>query len=227
MARLVPFAEDIWTADAPQAFHGLEFGTRMTVVRLPDGRLWLHSPIPIDAALADELRSLGEVGAIVAPNRLHHLYVAPCQELFPGAKTHLAPRLSEKRPDLRFDDELTGDPPSDWGAALSARLIDGIPRFREVLFLHHASRTLIATDAIFHVRGVSSRLTRALAFLLRRSGPSGLFNDPLFRLVMDRDLVRASMQDVARWDFDRIVLAHGANIPSDGKAHFERIYGAM
>ena len=36
---------DLWIADSPLRFLGLEVGARMTVVRLPGPKLLLHSPI--------------------------------------------------------------------------------------------------------------------------------------------------------------------------------------
>ena len=39
-------AEDLWVEARPLRFFGVEMGTRMTVVRLADGGLWVHSPVP-------------------------------------------------------------------------------------------------------------------------------------------------------------------------------------
>ena len=36
---LKQLAENLWVAERPQAFYGLEVGTRMTVIRLADGSL--------------------------------------------------------------------------------------------------------------------------------------------------------------------------------------------
>ncbi len=49
---------DLWVAEAPLRFLGLEVGARMTVVRLPDGRLLLHSPIAAAPALLDAVTAL-------------------------------------------------------------------------------------------------------------------------------------------------------------------------
>ena len=47
------------------------------VVRLPDGRLFLHSPIAPSDDLAREVEALGPVAYLVAPNKFHHLFVSP------------------------------------------------------------------------------------------------------------------------------------------------------
>jgi hypothetical protein len=64
---------DLWVSESPLRFLGLEVGARMTVVRLSGGRLWLHSPVPAIPELIEQVRALGEVAYLVAPNRFHHL----------------------------------------------------------------------------------------------------------------------------------------------------------
>ena len=69
-----PLAPHIGIADGPIERVGLlgmkmplPFTTRMTVVQLASGDLFLHSPIAFDAALAKRLRSLGRVRHLVPP----------------------------------------------------------------------------------------------------------------------------------------------------------------
>ena len=66
----------------PLRFLGLEVGARMTIVRLSGSKLLLHSPIEETPELVREVRALGTVAHIIAPNRLHHLFVGEWQEIF-------------------------------------------------------------------------------------------------------------------------------------------------
>ena len=66
--HLTELSENIWIANASQKVMGFEFGTRMTVIRLGSGELFLHSPIPINERLKAEIDALGGVKYIVAPN---------------------------------------------------------------------------------------------------------------------------------------------------------------
>ena len=66
---------EIWTARAPQRFYGIPMGCRMTVARLSDGRLFVHSPIRLEH-VKEDLDALGEVAFVVAPSFIHHLYVS-------------------------------------------------------------------------------------------------------------------------------------------------------
>ncbi len=52
-------AEDLWVAEQPLRFGLLQLGTRMTVVRLSDSSLLLHSPIALTESLRVEIEELG------------------------------------------------------------------------------------------------------------------------------------------------------------------------
>ena len=41
----------LWHATHDHTLGGVQFRTRATLVRLEDGGLWMHSPIPLDDAL--------------------------------------------------------------------------------------------------------------------------------------------------------------------------------
>src|SRR5439155_19926082 len=136
-------AADLWVAERPQRFYGLEVGTRMTVIRLADGSLLLHSPVVLDPALRRELDSLGTVRFAVAPNRVHHLYAGQVAEAYPEARLWIAPGLERKRPDLAFVAILGDDPPAEWKDEVDQVFFRGRPYENEVVFLHRASRPLI------------------------------------------------------------------------------------
>src|SRR5512141_1131626 len=82
-APLRALAPDLWVADRAQTFYGLPVGTRMTVIRLADGSLLLHSPVELDAGLRAELDAVGRVRYAVAPNRVHHLYAGRVATSYP------------------------------------------------------------------------------------------------------------------------------------------------
>ena len=71
----------------------LPFTTRMTVIRLPEGGLWVHSPTPLDDALKAEIDALGPVAHIVAPNRIHYWWAGDWKQAYPQARTYAAPKV--------------------------------------------------------------------------------------------------------------------------------------
>jgi hypothetical protein len=95
-------APELWVVDRPLRLPVVkaEIGTRMTIVRLRDRGLFLHSPVKLELNLRQALYQLGEVRAIAAPNRVHHLFVADYLAAYPQAKSYAAPGLESKRRDL-------------------------------------------------------------------------------------------------------------------------------
>lgn len=208
MGELRRIAGDLWVAERPQRFLGLAVGARMTVVRLSGGRLLLHSPLPLDAALRTQIDALGEVRYAVAPNRLHHLYAGDVAKAYPNARLWVAPSLERKRPDLVIAAVLGDEAPEEWRGELEQVFFAGRPYENEVAFFHPASRTLITCDLAFNFGPRDAAPTRLLMKLLRsygRLGPTAL--DPL--LIRDRTAARASLDRILAWDFDRVIVAHG------------------
>ena len=73
---LKQFGPEIWIVDGPEvSTGGFHYGTRMAVIRLSDGGLFIWSPIKLTEALRFEADALGEVRHLVAPNSLHHLFL--------------------------------------------------------------------------------------------------------------------------------------------------------
>lgn len=216
--------EDLWVAESPLRFLGLELGTRMSVVRLPDGRLFLHSPIPPRPALLDAVRALGPVACLVAPNRWHHLSVDAWARACPDAKVFLAPGLETKRPDLRCDAVLGDTAEPEWADAVDQALLPGLPVLNEVVFFHRASATLLACDIAFHVGPRAEPLTR-WAFWV--GGAYGRLAPTYLErfLVRDRARFGPALRRVLEWPFERVIVAHGEVCETGGRAALREGYG--
>jgi hypothetical protein len=185
---------------------GIRATSRMTVVRLADGRLWLHSPIPVSPDLRAELASLGQVAYIVAPNRFHHLYVGQWAAAFPDAIVFGAPGLEEKRRDLVMRRLGTVAEP-EWAHDLGQVFVEGVPTLNETVWYHHRSRTLIVTDLCQHIAGelpLSSRLFAGLMGVRRRPAVS----NGVRLVIKDRAALARSLRQILQWDIERVVFAH-------------------
>lgn len=222
MAQLQSIAKDLWVIH-PLRVGGLHLGTRTTVVRLANGGIWLHSPGPLQPALTAEISALGPVQALVAPNAMHHLYLAENSRAFPQATVYISPTLLAKIKGS-FPYEILGDEsPELWRSELAQYLVGGIPKLQEVVFLHHASRTLILTDLAFHIRQSDSWFTR---LFMRLNGAYGHFGPSrIFRtLVKDHSALRSSLDRMQGWDFDRIIVTHGEVLETGGKGAMQIQY---
>jgi hypothetical protein len=194
----------------------MALGHRITVARLPDGSLWLHSPVEYSPALAAELKALGRVAHIVAPNAMHDTFLEAWFAAYPAARFHGAKGFSQFRPDLKFTDTLGDTPDAAWAAIFDQHLMRGMPRLNEVVFLHRASRTLIVTDLAFNLGPDMPFLSRVLLRIndcYCKFGTSRLLRST----IKDRAALRTSLDHILAWDFDRIVLSHGRNLQSSAK----------
>jgi hypothetical protein len=214
---------DLWITESPLRFLGLEVGARMTIVRLPDRKLLLHSPIEATPDLVRDVEAIGPVAYLVAPNRLHHLYVHEWQQACPDALLYAAPGLETKRPDLTITGVLGDKAESGWQGVLDQVLLGGFPFANEIVFFHRPSATLIATDLAFNFGPKSPPLTRIVFSL---AGSYGRLSPTLLErlLVRDRAAFRASLTRILAWPFDRVVVAHGEVSEEGGREELVRGY---
>lgn len=206
----------------PFRFGGVEAGARMTIARLQNGDLWLHSPIDLAPDLRRELDALGPVRFIVAPNKYHYLSLHEYSLAFPDAQLFAAPGLMEAQKELRFHAELQDEAPLEWRDEIEQMVFKGSLIAEEVAFFHRASRTLILTDLSVNLCGERPPLTRLLARLLdvRHLAPSRLY-----RLLMrDKASARASVQRILAWDFDRVIISHGDIVSRGGRRAVRRAF---
>ena len=201
-------ADGVHTVVAPQRFYGVEVGARMTLLELSTGTL-VHAPLQYNDALRAEV---GVPRWVVAPNKLHHLYIGPWIEA--GAEAWAAPGLAEKRQDLTFTGTLGHDSPP-FGDELAVIPLTCFPFTNEVLFLHRPSRTLIVTDLVFHFTSDAPMLTRAAMFCL--CGYPGCRTTLLERAGFHRETARRELAPLLALDFDRPIMAHGEVIETGGK----------
>ncbi|MBC8071710.1 MAG: DUF4336 domain-containing protein [Deltaproteobacteria bacterium] len=208
-------ADELWCARSPLRFLGAQMGTRMTVVRLPGDKLWLHSPLAIDDGLRSEIDGLGEVAHVVAPSLYHHLFAGQWKQAYPAAMLWGAPALPAKRKDLTFDALLGDHAEPAWAESIDQTPLRGC-MFGEVVFFHRGSRTLVTSDLLENFTSSPHWYTRTylkLAGIHGRPGVSRLLR-PIYR---DHAAVRASLERMLAWDFERIVLAHGEPIERDAR----------
>ncbi len=218
---LEPFAEDVWTETRRARFWGLETGSRMTIVRLRDGRLFVHSPVGLDPATKQEVDALGEVHAVVAPSLFHHLHVGAWMAAYPEATFAACPGLERKRPDLAFSTVLGDEAHSLWRGELR-QLYFSARREDEVVFLHERSGTFLCADSLLNLSTHEDRATRVAARLMGNTAPGVGHLERL--MIRHRGLARRQIARILAWDFDKAVLSHGALVARDGREAVRRAY---
>jgi len=183
---------NLWSAEyeLPWQFGLVPIPVRMTVIRLGDGRLVLHSPAPLGRELRAELDRLGPVAFIVNP-AVHGKFAEQAAAAYPAARS------------------LDGaEPPDAWRGALETHLVAGF-RLREVVLFHAPSRTLVLTDLCFNIQRSAHRYARFFFRangMWRHFGPSRIIRA---LAVSDRAALARSLDEIGRWDFARILPGHG------------------
>ncbi|MFP4304477.1 MAG: DUF4336 domain-containing protein [Rhodosalinus sp.] len=225
-----PFGCDLWLVDGPAIrFYGMPFSTRMTVVRLSDGGLWLHSPVERTPGLAERLAVLGPVRHLIAPNWIHYAWLGDWAEACPQAETWAAPgvagRAASRGMTLRVDHGLGG--PAPWSAEIDHLIVEGSAVHREAVFFHRASRTLILTDLIENFE--PARLPWFMRPLVRLAGiahPKGRM-PPDMAATFDKAKLRAGVERMIAWRPERLVLAHGHCFQTGAVRELERAFARV
>lgn len=208
--------KQIWHVQAPVSFAGIGMKTRMTVVRLADGKLWIHSPVRVGPALRQTLHQLGDVAYVCAPNRFHHRFVDEFMAGYPHASLFVAPGLPNKRSALRYVRVLSNEPEPEWDRDLDQLVFEGMPKLSEVVWLHRRSKTLILTDLCSYFKEDAAAVTRLLVRMLGVYRTFGMSRTMRF-MVKDRNKARASRDRILNWDFERVIVAHEHNVMRNGK----------
>ena len=146
---LQQFGPEIWIADGPPvSTGGFHYGTRMAIIRLSDGSLFIWSPIQLTDDLRTEVDALGDVRHLIAPNSLHHLFLDDWRRLYSRASLYAPPGLRRKRKDIDFSGDLGNRPIAEWATDIDQVVVPGNLITTEVVFFHRKSATVLFTDLI-------------------------------------------------------------------------------
>lgn len=223
---------EIWIVNGPvlQWGYGIPikwpFPTRMTIIRLPDGGLWLHSPTRPDEALLEMVQSLGPVRHIVSPNMIHHVSIGLWAARFPDAKLWASPGV-RARSDVTFTDDLADTPPEDWAASIDQRIARGSRVLEEAIFFHKSSKVLILTDLIenFEDERLHGWLARFMYRLIGVMAPDGHApRDLRATFAGHHDRLRPVVEWMLACKPEKIVIAHGKWFEENCVAEIRRAF---
>ncbi len=232
---LKPVTDGVWIVDGPVirfGYLGLKFPfpTRMTIVQLADGGLWVHSPTELPPSLKSEIDALGRVRYLVAPNRIHYWWVGKWAAAYPEALTYAAPGVrGQARSNGRFTDytdNLAEDGEYPWSGEFKMLLVPG-GYLSEAVFFHEATWTLVITDLIqnYESEKIASPFFR---FMSRCSGavdPDGKMPiDLRATFFMHRKQMAKAVLTMISWQPQRIIIAHGRWYRENAVAELKRAF---
>lgn len=218
---LTQFADRVWVEQRPARFWGVETGTRMTVVRLAGGDLFVHSPVALDPATRGAVDALGKVRAVISPSVFHHLHAGAWMAAYPDAVYCACPGLEWKRPDLAFSCVVADVPHPAWAGEID-QVYFSARRENEVVFFFPATRTMICCDALLNLSAHPSAMTRLAARAMGNTAP-GVGHLERW-MIRNRALARRQVDRILAWDIDAVILAHGAIVEQGGREAVRRAY---
>ncbi|MCP4896593.1 MAG: hypothetical protein GY906_06410 [bacterium] len=180
----------------------------MTLVRLDDGRIVLHSVIALDDAAMAEIEAWGTPAIMLIPNAYHRLDAPAYLARYPDLKVFCPKGSLRKTEDvIHVDgdyDEVEG------GEMLNITHLEGVRKAEGVMIVRsEAGTTLVFNDAIFnmsHGRGVSGFVFRYVT-----GSTGGPRVTRLFRwlAVKDKAAFREHLKTLAATpNLKRIVVSH-------------------
>ena len=208
---LEEFGPSLYVAEGPTvSFYGFPYPTRMAVVRLSDGGVWVWSPVALTDELASSVEAIGPVRHIVSPNKIHHLFLGEWAERWPDARLYAPPGLARKKPEIHFDADLSDEPDPAWAADIDQVIFRGSLAMGEVVFFHRASCTTIICDLIERhpqekVLGLKGKLMQLDGLV----GEHGSTPREWRASFLRRGPARAALQKVLGWKPNRLLIAHG------------------
>jgi hypothetical protein len=227
-----PVAENIWIVDGPQIDFStmgvtLPFPTRMTVIRLSDGALFVHSPVAWDPDLAAVIDALGPVAHLIAPNTIHYWWIPDWKARYPNACVHAVPGLetSAKRA-FPVNAVLGSAPAPAWAGEIDQLLFTG-DAITEAVFIHRPTSTVNLTHLIenFEPSRVRRPWLRWLVKLAHVADPHGSAPyDMRLTFLRHRKALRAGVERMLSWNAQRVILAHGRWYDRDGAAELARAF---
>ena len=233
---LKPVGRDLWLVDGPvvrMAYFGgsIPFPSRMVVVRLHSGELFLWSPTEPDDRLRAQIDVLGPVRHLVSPNKIHYAHIGEWKRAYPEAVAWASPGVRERAAsqgdvDVAFDAELGNEPDPAWREDLDQLIFRGSRYMEEVAFFHRKTQTLILADLIENFE--PEKVGGAYGWLVRLAGaahPDGKAPVDLRLTFFGRkDEARASFERLLAWEPEKVIVAHGRWYERDGTKELRRAF---
>jgi hypothetical protein len=206
----------VWTDTDPVRIVGMQLSTSMTVVQLKGGELVLHSPIALTPERQAAVEALGTVAHLFAPNLFHHRWIGEWASAYPSARLHVPKELPRKRPDLRAARVGTSEPEPAFSGVIDVEPVAGC-RLNEMALLYRPERVLVLADLVHNVGRPSGAWTKFYTQAMGFYDRVALSRMIRWTAFSNRSAARDSVDRLLAWDFERIIVGHGAPVVVNAK----------
>ena len=235
LSTLKPIAEGIWVVDGPiiEMRFGpvsLPFPTRMVVIRLQAGGLWLWSPTAPTPELFAEIDALGPVEHLVSPNKVHYASIPAWQQRYPQARAWASPGVRDRARSQKIEIDFAGDledqAPQEWAGEIEQLVFRGSRFMDELVFFHRASSTLILTDLVIALERerVRSRLLRWIFVAVGATWPGQTPRELRPTFWGRQAQARGCYERMLAFQPRQVLFAHGRCYLEDATERLERAF---
>lgn len=220
-------AHEIWIFNGnPVQFLGLPFSTRMTVVRLSNGELWVHSPIKLSDTIKEQIGTLGQIKYLIAPNHLHHLFLPEWIAVYPSAEVYGTNEVIKKRNDITFDASFNEQQDWPWRTDIEQEMFTGSPLMEECVFFHRASGSLIVTDLVENFSGKDfNYCQRVVAKGVGILAPNGKMPlDWRLSFMFSKADARKHLNRMLAWNPQLLIMSHGEIVKDNTEEFLARAF---
>ncbi len=198
----------------PLRLFGADLRRNVSVIRLDSGKLIIHSMGPFNRKDVATISALGQPAWLVEAMLSHDTFSQEGRDLFPGLP-FLAPDGFSER--VKFPVEPLFPPPPAWSHEFQVLEILGNDTYREHVFFHAQSHTLIVADLVFNFGADEPFWTELLLKAAVGSEHHPGMSRPFRAAITDEGAFRRSMDEMLEWDFDRVIVGHGDLVETGGR----------
>ena len=198
--------ENLWRVEG--ALPRFSMRRVMTVVRLQDGRLLIHSAIAMDEPSMTQLEAWGEPAILLIPHIRHRMDAPRFKHRYPSLRVYAPPAVMSKAREVVPVDGTLADAALD--ASTSLPLLDGTGESEVALTVRSSDGTsIVVTEVIFDLEPPKSALGRA-AIKLAGFGPGPRVTPVVkFEMVKDKAALAAHFERLAKIpDLVRLIVGH-------------------
>ena len=221
---LVEFGKNVWVIEGSFVKDmGLTFSTRMIVVKLSDGMIWICDPVKISENAQKSIEKIGEIKYLIASTQRHIWRLNSWHKQFPNAELWSCGNIPKKLKKLPYKGILSNT--SIWDNDFEQIIFEGNKYLSEMVFYHKVSKTIFMGDIIQNNVKIKGRpFTNFIFWLSGAAYPNGGVGLDLRLTFTDKNRTRKSLDHILSWDFDKLIIAHGPCVTENAKEYVKRAF---
>jgi hypothetical protein len=199
-------AFNLWRVEAPVP--NMAVRRVMTVVKMSDGGLLLHSAIALDEPSMQRLEQWGEPRYIVVPNAFHRADCGKYKARYPQAQV-VCPSAARRKVEqvVAVDGDYHHFPPS---SEIQLRHLAGTKEREGVLVVQHGEQhSVVLNDIVFNMPHLSGLTGWTLRHVTKSSGGPRVSRIAQIALVSDAAQVADDLRQLAETPgLARVIVSH-------------------